>query len=337
MGEEIPPEPPELREEREKEKEMDRKAVERLKNLNPSTIDTMSRVVKSRIKPMLNSVDEMEQTVNEAESRASQLESMIPYGGESPMGALGTIAQYPELLKSLEKVMSDTDDPMKMLMAMSMMQQLNMQMMMNQMLQMEMFDRMKERFGGTKKASGELEERLKKLENLIEGKTQRDVLLEKIETLERELRESKKEKGNGVVDKLIDKIDELKTTLSGGSMKDTVEAMKELLAFVKEISPEEKKSEFEEFFEKLEKYSKFLGLGRGNPSSTVTTAPLGYSGQAPWWFHPDARNAVNDFIESIGSQIKEILMAWESVKKGTPSGSVTAKTPSVEIPEELSL
>ncbi len=332
MSEENPPEPPELREEREKE-ELKR----RLSELRHEVIDSKSRVVKSRIEPYVSNLRGIEETVEEADRRASQYEQLIPQTTYPPTsGVLGTMTQYPELIKSLESALKDNDDPLKMIMAMSMLQQLNMQMMMNQMLQLEMYDRFRERFGG-KKASSDVEERIKKLEEMIVGREERDRLLRKIEKLEEEIR-SVKGSGNHELDALTRKIDELKEVIKGGSMSDMINSLKDLLTFVNELQPK-KSSELDEFFEKLDKYGKYFGLGgtssKESPSAT-TQSSLTYVGHAPWWMHPDARQAVNDFIESIGKTIKDAVMAWVAAKKGVPSSATTSEVKS-ELPKELSL
>ena len=73
-----------------------------------------------------------------------------------------------------------------------------------------------------------------------------------------------------------------------------------------------------------------------NPTTVVTTSPLQYSGQAPWYFHPDARAALKDLVDSIGKTVTNVLVAWKSAGR-VPMAQQTSSTSSVDLPKELSL
>jgi hypothetical protein len=102
-----------------------------------------------------------------------------------------------------------------------------------------------------------------------------------------------------------------------GIVKDVLSSVKELTSTVKELSP----------------------VQQQQLQTTTTATPLVYQGSAPWWWHPDARVAWKDLVETIrgiGETVKDIILAFKApetqiVKASKP---VQAQT---SLPGELSL
>jgi len=73
-----------------------------------------------------------------------------------------------------------------------------------------------------------------------------------------------------------------------------------------------------------------------SPVTTTTMSPLNYSGAAPWWFHPDARNAIKDLLDSLAKSIANAYIAVKSAGRA-PIASESKPYRPPELPEGLRL
>ena len=73
-----------------------------------------------------------------------------------------------------------------------------------------------------------------------------------------------------------------------------------------------------------------------SPVTTTTMSPLNYSGAAPWWFHPDARNAIKDLLDSLAKSIANAYIAVRSAGRA-PMAAESKPSKPPELPEGLRL
>ena len=74
----------------------------------------------------------------------------------------------------------------------------------------------------------------------------------------------------------------------------------------------------------------------GEPGSlTTTVSPLSYRGTAPWFLHPDTREALKDLITTAMREAGEILKIYYSLKGQVPIQAAASPAPAPAAEEEL--
>jgi len=329
----------------EKEKKLEKIEEEALKpNIEQEKIEEKARTIKSRLATQAGAdIDRVEEEISEQERRLSEIESQVP-STAGPL-TLPTLIQKPEALEKIMKTITESDDPIRMTMALWMLSNLQMQMTMNTMMQLDLMDRMRERFRGKKEelTPETIRQMIREELGRLQAPRQEDELLKRIKALYRKIRKLEEKGGDSTLKEFKEALKELKEAVTAGYSPDrlveTVNKFMELAERLRgKVEKEEEKSELDKFIEYGEKVKKMLELfGVRQQAGTTTKAPLSYKGEAPWYFHPDARQAIKDIAGDLITKIGNILVKIYGRKSGMPVATEVKKEEKLELPEELRL
>jgi hypothetical protein len=302
-------------------------------------VEASSKLVEERIdKQLLERLDELSNRISAIEQRlersSSEVERLERSGEEELLPSpklLGGSMDIDRVMKLLEKSDNPLRDVMNYVIIMEALQNLRM----NNMLMQERFTEMLERRRKKEEADsrGSLEQQFERLLKLIESRTGTQLSAQDIITLYKEMWSTLKEIKSAVptvdeeklVSRIVSEVEKkVPQAPQGANIKDVMGIVKEVLGSVKELTSTVKE----------------LSPQQQQPQTTSAT-PLAYQGSAPWWWHPDARIAWKDLVESIrgiGETVKDIILAFKAPETQIIKASKPAATQTqTSLPGELSL
>lgn len=131
----------------------------------------------------------------------------------------------------------------------------------------------------------------------------------------------------------------IRSATGSEELKEVLEEIRKVVEEVKEgrKNPRQALEEIKTMVSALKDIAEIFRPSAPTLPGQTTATPLTYQGSAPWIFHPDARQALKDFIDSIGTNLAKIFLAVKGVsgmktpplKMGSGSGS--------EVPKDLLL
>lgn len=308
-------------------------------------VEEKRKVMSERARSRMYELAGVESELSEREHRLQELESEVGKYLPEPQLSVTNILQDPRMMERLMKMMGESDDPMKMAFAYTMLQDVQTRQLINQMLQLELLDRFRERLGGRRGYVTEedvrriIREELKSaLSNILKPKENGE-LMEKLRKLEEAIEELKKSGWEKEASELKEAVMKLVEANSPDKMIETVNKLMELVGKLKgearEVGATSAEEELEKVARILENVRKIVSSFAQPTHSFSTKQPLAYEGQAPWWFHPDARVAVKDLVDGILRSITNAISSIEGAKKGHPPSGLVKSEKKYELPEEL--
>jgi hypothetical protein len=303
-------------------------------------VEAGSKLIEERIdKQLLERLDELSSRISAIEQRlersSAEVERLERSGEEEELipspKLLGGSMDIDRVMKLLERSDNPLRDVMGYVIIMEALQNLRMNNMLMQERFTEMLERRRKREETDRQSS--LEQQFERLVKIVESRTGSQLSAQDIITLYKEMWSTLKEIKSAVptadeeklVSRIVSEVEKkVPQAPQGASIKDVMSIVKEVLGSVKELTSTVKE----------------LSPQQQQPQTTSAT-PLAYQGSAPWWWHPDARIAWKDLVESIrgiGETVKDIILAFKApetqiIKASKPTTTQTQTS----LPGELSL
>jgi hypothetical protein len=302
-------------------------------------VEAGSKLIEERIdKQLLERLDELSNRISSIEQRleksSSEVERLERSGEEELLPSpklLGGSMDIDRVMKLLEKSDNPLRDVMGYVIIMEALQNIRMNNLLMQERLAEMFERRRKREETDRQSS--LEQQFERLVKIVESRTGTQLSAQDILSLYREMWSTLKEIKSAVptvdeeklVSRIVSEVEKkVPQAPQGASIKDVMGIVKEVLGSVKELTSTVKE----------------LSPPQQQPQTTSAT-PLAYQGSAPWWWHPDARIAWKDLVESIkgiGETVKDIILAFKAPETQIIKASKPAATQTqTSLPGELSL
>jgi hypothetical protein len=301
-------------------------------------VEASSKLIEERIdKQLLERLDELSNRISAIEQRlersSSEVERLERSGEEEllPSPKLLGGMDIDRVMKLLEKSDNPLRDVMNYVIIMEALQNLRMNNLLMQERFTEMLERRRKREETDRQSS--LEQQFERLVKIVESRTGSQLSAQDIITLYKEMWSTLKEIKSAVptvdeeklVSRIVSEVEKkVPQAPQGASIKDVMGIVKEVLGSVKELTSTVKE----------------LSPQQQQPQTTSAT-PLAYQGSAPWWWHPDARIAWKDLVESIrgiGETVKDIILAFKAPETQIIKASKPAATQTqTSLPGELSL
>jgi len=298
------------------------------------TVESAAGVLMKRIdREIMERLERLDQRLSALEKR---LERGYAEAERLEKGAEEELLPAPSLLRGVDadklmKIISSSDDPFKAAMTFIIVQEALQAMRLNSLLIHERLDELLDR-RRKRESEDTVSKYLERLEKAIESRTGSQLSAQDLIALYKEVLGTVKEVRSVVPideEKLIARItSEVEKRLPQGQgmtvkdalglVKETVESFKSIVMAAKELVPQPQPT----------------------PASTTSVSPLMYQGTAPWYWHPDARVAIKEFVEAargIGETIKDIVLAIKAPETHLVKASKPAEAPKPALPSELSL
>jgi Rad3-related DNA helicase len=299
------------------------------------TVESAAGVLRERIdREIMERLERLDQRLSALEKR---LERGYAEAERLEKGAEEELLPAPSLLRGVDadklmKIISSSEDPFKAAMTFILVQESLQTMRLNSLL---LHERMEELLERRRKRESEdtVSRHLERLEKAIESRTGTQLSAQDLIALYKEIQNTVKEIKSAVPaideEKLVARItSEVEKKLAQGQgmsvkdalglVKETMEGFKSIVMAAKELVPQPQPPQ----------------------ASTTSASPLMYQGAAPWYWHPDARVAIKEFVEAargIGETIKDIVLAIKAPETQIVKASKPAEAPKPALPSELSL
>jgi Rad3-related DNA helicase len=299
------------------------------------TVESAAGVLRERIdREIMERLERLDQRLSALEKR---LERGYAEAERLEKGAEEELLPAPSLLRGVDadklmKIISSSEDPFKAAMTFILVQESLQTMRLNSLL---LHERMEELLERRRKRESEdtVSRHLDRLEKAIESRTGTQLSAQDLIALYKEIQNTVKEIKSAVPaideEKLVARItSEVEKKLAQGQgmsvkdalglVKETMEGFKSIVMAAKELVPQPQPPQ----------------------ASTTSASPLMYQGAAPWYWHPDARVAIKEFVEAargIGETIKDIVLAIKAPETQIVRASKPAEAPKPALPSELSL
>ena len=311
------------------------------KSESVKAVEVGSKLIEERIdKKLLERLDELSNRISAIEQRlashSSEVERLEKSGEEEEL------IPSPKLLGGMDidrvmKLLEKSDNPLRDVMSYVIIMEALQNLRMNNMLMQERFTEMLERRRKKEEADSRssLEQQFERLLKLIESRTGTQLSAQDIITLYKEMWSTLKEIKSAVpavdeeklVSRIVSEVEKKVPQAPQGAsikdvmgiVKDVLSSVKELTSTVKELSPVQQQQQLQ---------------------TTTTATPLVYQGSAPWWWHPDARMAWKDLVETIrgiGETVKDIILAFKAPETQIVKASKPMQAAQASLPGELSL
>jgi hypothetical protein len=311
------------------------------KSESVKAVEAGSKLIEERIdKQLLERLDELSSRISAIEQRleksSSEVERLEKSGEEEELipspKLLGGSMDIDRVMKLLERSDNPLRDVMSYVIIMEALQNLRMNNMLMQERLAEMLERRRKREEADSR--GSLEQQFERLLKLIESRTGTQLSAQDIITLYKEMWSTLKEIKSAVpavdeeklVSRIVSEVEKkVPQAPQGASIKDVMGIVKDVLSSVKELTSTVKE---------------LSPVQQQQLQTTTTATPLVYQGSAPWWWHPDARVAWKDLVETIrgiGETVKDIILAFKAPETQIVKASKPLQAAQTSLPGELSL